>query len=85
MQELSYLCKSTLIEIILKLNIFTVEITGEQGVMLAYQDASCDGMIYTNGCLLQHPSVGAPAAIPDTEGWMLTWHPSPYVSGKWQR
>lgn len=55
-------------EIRLKLNIFTVEITGEQGIMLAYQGLNYNAVTYPNGCLLQHPSIGAPAAIPNTEG-----------------
>lgn len=52
-----------------------MEITGEQEIMLAYQVPNYGAVTYANGCLRQHPSVGAPAAIPNSEGWLLTWHP----------
>lgn len=40
-----------------------MEKTGEQGIMLSYQDPNYDAMTYLNGCSLQHPSISAPAAM----------------------
>lgn len=48
-----------------------MEITGEQRITLGYQDPNYDAVTYAKGCLLQNPSIGAPAAVPNTEGCYL--------------
>lgn len=61
------------------------ENSGRAVKCVSLPDLSYDAMNYPKRCLLQHALIYDPDAIPNTEGLLITWLPSPCISAKWQR